>query len=196
MSGGGPSQFMQTTTRKKVRKMIMIVRDAIVTNMDVGTGDNAVSTTLFRCGQIVTNTGSVVSEFVADSCTMVRFIFNGGALVEEIATTPRSSTTLFIVVARVEAGNNLVTRFRVNDNELITSSFTNVEDIFYSNAIPLRTPETSSATAPTVPIVIDMKAKRRLNTGDSIVMYTWSASDAGTSNQTIRVSGISTVIAN
>ena len=194
--GGGPAQFVKTTTRKKVRKGIVIVRDAIQTNMDVGTGSNALSTTLFRCGQVVTNVGVAVSEFVADSCTMVRFIFNGGVMVEEVATTPRSSTTLFMVAARVEAGNNLVTRFRVNDNELLTSSFSNTEDIFYSNAIPLATPETSGAGRMTVPINIDMKAKRRLDTGDAIVLFTWTASDAGTTDQTVRVSGVGTVIAN
>ncbi len=173
----------------------MIVRDIVQTNLDVGTGSNALSTTLFRCGQIVDNVGAPVSEFVADACTMVRFIFNGGCLVETPLDATRSSTTVFIVVARVEAGNNLVTRFRVNDNELLTSSFTNVEDIFYSNAFPMRTPQDIAAGAQTVLINIDMKAKRKLNTGDSIVMFTYTAADAGTVSQNIRISGVSTVIA-
>ncbi len=191
----GPTQFVQQAVRKKVRKGITIVRDAVQTNMDVGTGANALTTTLFRCGQVVTNVGAVVSEFVNDSCTMVRFIYNGGFVVEEASNVGPSVTTIFTVVARVEAGNNLVTRFRVNDNELITSSFSNVEDIFYSGAMPLRTAESNSASPGSVKLNIDMKAKRRLNTGDAIVMFNWSASDAGNSNQTIRCSGVATVIA-
>ncbi len=191
----GPAQFVSTAVSKKVRKASVIVRDLITTNLDQGTGSNVASTTLYRCGQIQSTSGAPSGEFVVDACTMVRFIFNGNIIVTEDVTVTNSVTSIFIVVARVEAGNNLVTRFLGSDNQLLTSSFSDTENIFYSSAHALGTPSTTSSARETIKLEIDMKAKRKLTTGDSIVMFTYTVSDVGTTNQECAVVGVSTVIA-
>ncbi len=180
---------------RKVRKANVLVLDLITNALDNGVGANVQTTTLFRCGQVVSDTGAPAAEFVNDACTMVRFIFQGGVMSAAPVDVTISIAACFIVVARVEAGNNMVTRFRDIDNQLLMTAFSDSENIFYSRIVNVSTPQTSSANRDEVPILIDMKAKRKLNTGDSIVMFTYTTNRAGSPNQDVFVSGVSTVIA-
>ncbi len=183
--------------RKPVRKAIVIVRDLITSDMDVSVGANAKTTTLYRCGAVMTNVGAPTGDFVNDSCTMVRFIFNGGIVPANVVQTSLTAKTVFIVVARIET--SLKAAFRTADNEFLTASLQDVENIFYSGAFPVFVPQQITATGcysvPMMPISIDMKAKRKMNIGDSIVMYTFMDTDTGVSSTDVLVSGVATVIA-
>ncbi len=192
---GGPSQFVTRPVRKAVRKASIIVSELIINNLDQGTGSNVITSTLFRCGEVVGTTGAPGGEFVNDACTMVRFIFNGGCISMAPVDATVSIGTVFVVVARVENATNIISRFRIGDNELLTSAFSDSENIFYSGGFLVASPTTTSATRVHVPIIIDMKAKRKLNTGDAIVMFCFTRTDAGTANADVKVAGVSTVIA-
>lgn len=109
--------------------------------------------------------------------------------------TTISVSNVFIVVARVEAQSSLIQVLRGADNEFLTQSLADTENIFYSGCFPIATPSTTSAYPYVMPISIDMKAKRKMTTNDSIVMFTYTSSVVGTSDQDCIVSGVSTVIA-
>ncbi len=194
-AAGGASVFIAKPVRKAVRKSNVIVAENLLVNVVVGVGTNIATTTLFRCGQVMTNTGAPTGNIVTDSCTMVRFIFNGGFVCSNIINATISVTTLFIVVARVEALSSLIQILRTADNEFLTSNMAENENIFYSGAFPLMTRANDGSSAVTVPISIDMKAKRKMNTGDTITMFAYTAQLVGSTNQDIALTGVSTVIA-
>ncbi len=191
----GPSQPIVAVSRRKVRKASVIVAESVTSNITVGSGSAVASTVLFRCGEVVSTSGAPQSTFVNEACTMVRFIFNGGIMCSNAVAVTNSIGCVFMVVARIEAGSNLVTRLRVADNDILTTAFTDSENIFFSGCWPYQAPQTTSQARTIMPIKIDMKAKRKLNTGDSIIMFTYTGTFTGTANIDVLTCGVSTVIA-
>lgn len=181
--------------RRPVRKANIIVNELVTDDIDIGTGANVKTTTLYRCGAVTSATGAPTGNFVNDACTMVRFIFNGGFTAGQVQTSAYTIETLFMVVARVEV--SLVASFNAGDNEFLTQSLQDTENIFFSGAWPVHFPTTTTSATGTVMhgITIDMKAKRKLNIGDTIVMYTFMKNLIGTTNTNIAVTGVSTIIA-
>ncbi len=194
-AGASTGPIVQAPVRRAVKKTAVIVGDNVVTNITVGVGTNVASTTLYRCGEVVSGTGAPQSQFVNDSCTMVRFIFNGGYMCSGAVDVTNSIGTLFVVAARVKKNTSITERFRGTDNELLTTSFADMESIFYSGAFPYQAPQTTSQARTIVPLAIDMKAKRKMATGDTIVLFCWTVSLLGTASVDCFFTGVGTVIA-
>ncbi len=194
-ASAGASVFVTKPVRKAIRKANVIVNELIVSDITVGVGTNVATTVLFRCGQVMTSTGAPTGNNVIDSCTMVRFIFNGGFLAANASNLTISIVNLYVVVARIEANSSLIQVLRTEDNEFLTTNMADNENIFYSAVFPLMTRANDGAAATTTALSIDMKAKRKMNTGDTIMLFAYTKRMVGTTDQDVAFAGVSTVIA-
>lgn len=190
-----PTYVTSRTGNRKVRKQIVVVNNNVSTNLDPGTGSNVQSTILFRCGAVQTIAGAATGNLVESACTTKRLIFNGGAIIAE--NTVVSTQRLFVVVMRVESSTSVVAGFKGVGAEWLRASASDTEDIVYAGSWPMKPENASgqSTTATYVPINYDMKAKRKLNTGDSIIMFSYTLNIAGTANLDTSLVGVSTIIA-
>ena len=116
-----------------------------------------------------------------------------------IAGTTPVTKQVFIVIMKEESGATSIDTFGGTDNELLMTGFRKVEQVVYSGSWPVAAPRGDGsnvvANSQFVPINIDMKAKRKLSTGDTIQMYMYMTTPSGTGDSNCIVAGCSTVIA-